>query len=157
MLIFQIIFQISLQTQSLRNCKFSQIFKEVHHITESLLFHFRFGERMSAVKKENEERTTRYLDKTSNGLVNSSHKIVSRKHILAGKSSTNRVNVMNRYSDTHGGSSAMSSNHHHHHRGPPPLHPMLDRNMAKHKRAQTNSEIMKRPLRYVVVCYFTLE
>ena len=116
--------------------------------------YFRFGERMSAVKKENEERTTRYLDKTSNGLVNSSHKIVSRKHILAGKSSTNRVNVMNRYSDTHGGSSAMSSNHHHHHRGPPPLHPMLDRNMAKHKRAQTNSEIMKRPLRYVV-CYFT--
>ena len=122
----------------------------------SNFIYFRFGERMSAVKKENEERTTRYLDKTSNGLVNSSHKIVSRKHILAGKSSTNRVNVMNRYSDTHGGSSAMSSNHHHHHRGPPPLHPMLDRNMAKHKRAQTNSEIMKRPLRYVVVCYFTL-
>jgi len=109
---------------------------------------------MSDVKKENEKRTTRYIDRTGNsGLVNS-NKIVSRKQILANKSSnfsTGRANDFHRFSVTHGSGSS---------RPPtsggllPGSHPMLDRNSAKHKRAPVNSEIMKRPLRYIICPYF---
>ena len=55
------------------------------------------------------------------------------------------ISFFNRFSHTHGGSSGLP-------RGPPPhsglsgSHPWLDR--KQQKRAQTNSEIMKRPLRY---------
>jgi len=116
--------------------------------------YIKFGERMSDVKKENEKRTTKYLeDKARNGLVPKSHNIVSEKMRLANKSShfsTNRATNINntRFSHTHGGSSGLP-------RGPPPhsglsgSHPWLDR--KQQKRAQTNSEIMKRPLRDRIV------
>lgn len=104
----------------------------------------RFGERMSDVKKENEKRTTQFIDRTSNGLVG--NKIVSRKTILANKSSnfsSDRGNEFHRYSQTHGHGSRP-------HGGLlAGSHPMLDRNADKHKRrgGQQPSEIMKRSLR----------
>lgn len=115
----------------------------------------RFGERMSDVKKENEKRTTRYLDKTGgNGLVtgNSHNKIVSTKQqLLAKKNSSNfslnqRANCdfSSRFSHSASAMQSVSS------RGQlSGIHPMLDK--QKHKRAQTNSEIMKRPLRERIV------
>lgn len=103
---------------------------------------------MSDVKKENEKRTTRYIDRTiQNGLVSTnSNKIVSRKHMLANKSfsSGRSSNDLNRYSHAHSSRPSSSSLIN----GCQPLngtHPMLDRN--KHKKSQ-NPEIMKRTLRY---------
>ena len=117
----------------------------------------RFGERMSNVKKDNENRSTRILENrnssTANGLVTSSNKIVSRKHILANRpSGGGRSNDLHRYSHTHGygsnkpsSSSSASSNSTLSHQPLNGCHPMLDR--SKHKKP-INSEIMKRSLRY---------
>ena len=123
----------------------------------ALILPLKLDERMSDVKKENEKRTTRYLDRTSSsagstsGLVN--NKIVSRKHILANKKfSGGRSNDLHRYSHTHGSqnsrnasaSSNMAPAANPAASGLNGCHPMLDRN--KHKRP-TNPEIMKRTLK----------
>ena len=115
---------------------------------------------MSNVKKDNENRSTRILENrnssTANGLVTSSNKIVSRKHILANRpSGGGRSNDLHRYSHTHGygsnkpsSSSSASSNSTLSHQPLNGCHPMLDR--SKHKKP-INSEIMKRSLRERIV------
>lgn len=122
----------------------------------------KFREQLGDVKREQEKRTTRILDKSkiggaAAGLV-SGKQIVSRKHILANKSvqSAGRSNDLIKYSHTHGHGSRMSGQSQ---QPTPPLinngchtlngcHPMLDRN--KHKKPN-NPEIMKRTLRERVV------
>ena len=138
-----------------------QNFRDIYE--QGFLFvHCRFGERMSDVKKENEKRTTRYLDKTGgNGLVtgnshNKNNFVSHRKHLLVNKSNSSsnfslnqqRANDFNsRYSHTTSAASAASAMQSVSSRGGIPGHPMMDRSAAKQKRTQINSEIMKRPLR----------
>ena len=140
-----------------------KIFESFHEQVWFLFLHCRFGERMSDVKKENEKRTTRYLDKTGgNGLVsgnshNKNNFVSHRKHLLVNKSNSSsnfslnqqRANDFNshRYSHTTSAASAASAMQSVSSRGGIPGHPMMDRSAAKQKRTQTNSEIMKRPLR----------
>ena len=119
----------------------------------------KFREQIGDVKREQEKRTTRILDKSKIGGVSSAaglvsgKRIVSRKHILANKSlqSAGRSNDLNKYSHTHGHGSRSHSQQ----PKPPPLikngcHPMLDRNKHKNK-PNYNPEIMKRTLRERIV------
>ena len=135
--------------------------------------YFRFGERMSDVKKDNDKRTARLqIDRTAaNGLVSSNNKFVSsRKHMLVNRTSmSNSVSASNTFPSSLSSSSSTSSssnsisansnpelhryNHSQNPHNRPPLpngllperHPLFDR--SKHKKQ--NPEIMKRTLRYI--------
>lgn len=119
---------------------------------------FRFGEKMSNVKKDNDRRTARLqIDRNSasNGLVTTNKFVSSRNKMIASAASANHhrqqqsnPESLHRYNHSSHG----STNQNPHNRPPPPhhgllsgSHPMLDR--SKHKKQ--NPEIMKRTLRYI--------
>lgn len=127
---------------------------------------FRFGEKMSDVKKDNDRRTARLqIDRNSasNGLVTTTNKFVSsRNKMIASAASSHHHHSsarqqqssnpeFNRYNHTSSSHGSTHQNPHNRPQPPPPhhgllpgSHPMLDR--SKHKKH--NPEIMKRTLRY---------
>ena len=131
-----------------------------------ILNDFRFGEKMSNVKKDNDRRTARLqIDRNSasNGLVTTNKFVSSRNKIIASAASANHhrqqqsnPESLHRYNHSSHG----STNQNPHNRPPPPhhgllsgSHPMLDR--SKHKKQ--NPEIMKRTLRYLPKRIFVIQ
>ena len=115
---------------------------------------FRFGERMSDVKKDNDKRTARLqIDRTAaNGLVSSNNKFVSsRKHMLVNRTSASANNFPSSSTSMTNISSTANSNPELHrynhsqnpHNRPPPngllpeRHPLFDR--SKHKKHNPES------------------
>ena len=140
-----------------------------------LLCDFRFGERMSDVKKDNDKRTARLqIDRTAaNGLVSSNNKFVSsRKHMLANRTSSSannsnsNHNFPSSFSNSSSSSASISANsnpelHRYNHsqnphNRPQPPQPLPANGLlperhplfdrSKHKKH--NPEIMKRTLRW---------
>ena len=144
-------------------CILTRKFKFWTYCYEMFISIFRFGERMSDVKKDNDKRTARLqIDRTAaNGLVSSNNKFVSsRKHMLVNRTSASANNFPSSSTSMTNISSTANSNPELHrynhsqnpHNRPPPngllpeRHPLFDR--SKHKKH--NPEIMKRTLRYVI-------